>query len=197
MILLLSKLRRDKPFEEVFFYLDLFEALRAKGASPTLNIAPIPVHLIRRQPCSEVWGPQPFVQMVLEGYRGFNVIRWRITYYAIAQDLGPIDVTSLGSATVTDLQNARRLFLADSLQDALCQVDRADGQSVPELVSEGYRGFNIVAYNNRFYGLAQVLGPVDLARMPPRTFGTHQGRGLCVVGASLAEVKRQVGEVSR
>jgi putative sugar O-methyltransferase len=197
MVLLLSKLRRDKPFEEVFFYLDLFEGLQASGMPARLNIAPIPMHLLRRPLCSEVWGPQPFVQMVQEAYRGFNIVRWRTTYYAIAQELGPVDVINLENAKATELQAAQQLFLAESLSEAMRHVDRDGSRRFPELVCEGYRGFNIVAYGDRFYGLAQVLGQVDLTMLPPATLEIYQRRRLCFVGASLAEVKERVVAVPR
>jgi hypothetical protein len=197
MILLLSKLRRDKPFEEVFFYLDLFEELQAKGALASLDIAPIPMHLLRRSLCGEVWGPQTFPQMVQEAYRGFNIVRWRTSFFAIAQDCGPVDVTSLESAKVAELQAAQRLFVAESLTEAMRRVDRAGGRRFPELVCEGYRGFNIVAYGDRFYGLAQALGHVDLTTMPPNALEQYEGRGLCLVGDSLAEVKARLAEVLR
>jgi hypothetical protein len=106
-------------------------------------------------------------------------------------------VTSLESAKVAELQAAQQLFVAESLTEAMRRVDRAGGRRFPELVCEGYRGFNIVAYGDRFYGLAQALGHVDLTTMPPNALEQYEGRGLCLVGDSLAEVKARLVEVPR
>ena len=38
-------------------------------------------------------------------------------------------------------------------------------QRLPQLVREGYRGFNVVAFREVFIAIRQVAGPVDLSRM--------------------------------
>jgi tetratricopeptide (TPR) repeat protein/predicted O-methyltransferase YrrM len=67
-------------------------------------------------------------------------------------------------------------------------------QSPPELVKENYRGYNIVHYLDRYYALAQALGPVDLTKMTEKSLMEIQAAGLCVVGKSLEETECRIDQ---
>jgi len=58
------------------------------------------------------------------------------------------------------------------------------------LIEEGYKGFNIISCNGRFYGLAQSQGSLDLSKV-----GNEGYR--CVVGESVDEVKQLIGRRSK
>ena len=58
--------------------------------------------------------------LVQENYFGFNIVRAAGRYYAVAQQVGPIDLTTVDAST---LQDARLVLVADSARDALLMVD--------------------------------------------------------------------------
>jgi hypothetical protein len=58
------------------------------------------------------------------------------------------------------------------------------------LVEDGYKGFNIFRYGDRYLALAQALGPVDLQMLNTRVVNNYQNRGVAVVSKSLEELKR-------
>jgi len=62
----------------------------------------------------------------------------------------------------------------------------------PRLVKEGYRGFNFVLYGNKYYGLAQSLGPVDITQLSWRTRRLWQRKGLCRIGSSVDELQSYI-----
>src|SRR5262245_19649103 len=53
----------------------------------------------------------------------------------------------------------------------------------PDLVEEGYLGFNIIHYHDLWYGLGQEEGEFLIAK------AKSGGYGRCIPGASLAAVK--------
>lgn len=60
----------------------------------------------------------------------------------------------------------------------------------PELVEEGYRGFNLVRYRQEYYALAQSLGPLDLQKVDEASLKRLQQSRHCVIGKSLDEAKQ-------
>ena len=58
--------------------------------------------------------------LVQENYFGFNIVRAAGRHYAVAQQVGPIDLTTVDAST---LQDARLVLVADSARDALLMVD--------------------------------------------------------------------------
>src|SRR5258708_33136191 len=64
----------------------------------------------------------------------------------------------------------------------------------PVLVEQGYSGFNLVQYQERYFALALSLGVVELTQVDAEWL-TIQGAAKTVfIGESLLDVKRQVGE---
>src|SRR5262249_48100973 len=62
----------------------------------------------------------------------------------------------------------------------------------PYLMVEGYRGYNVVFYRGRLYGLEQSLGEVRVDEFGASELGELLARGDCVRAESLAEVKRGI-----
>ena len=53
----------------------------------------------------------------------------------------------------------------------------------PKHVEEGYKGFNIISYGDKFYGLAQDEGVFDINKVKKKEYRQ------CFVGDSIEEVK--------
>ena len=95
--------------------------------------------------------------LIEEGCKGFNIVLYRNKYYAISQDIGTVDLTKLKASELKEYQISGKCFVEDSLK----QLRSVVNYNLPELVDEGYRGFNIVGYKDKFYAVSQLLGPVD------------------------------------
>jgi len=57
-----------------------------------------------------------------EGYFGFNIVSYAGCYYALAQNLGPVDISHLTREAIADLKRRGSLFVADSHEEAQAQV---------------------------------------------------------------------------
>ena len=64
-------------------------------------------------------------------------------------------------------------------------------------VEEGYKGFNLFKYGNRYLALAQALGAVDLNWLNTRVVTDYQKRGALIIANSLEELKRLLDELPR
>ncbi|MCH7500618.1 MAG: CDP-glycerol glycerophosphotransferase family protein [Nitrospinae bacterium] len=60
---------------------------------------------------------------------------------------------------------------------------------LPKLVEEGYQGFNVVRFKNKWFALSQELGQIDLENMSLSELGLDSK---CFVGSSEREVKGYV-----
>ena len=62
-------------------------------------------------------------------------------------------------------------------------------------VEEGYKGFNLFKYGNRYLALAQAVGAVDLHWLNTRVVTDYQNRGALIIANSLEEVRRILDEL--
>lgn len=53
----------------------------------------------------------------------------------------------------------------------------------PKLVLEGYKGFNIISYGDKYYGLDQNEGPFYITKVEKKEYKK------CFIGKSIDEVK--------
>jgi hypothetical protein len=67
----------------------------------------------------------------------------------------------------------------------------------PLLVEVGYQGFNLVMYQHECIGLAQSLGPVDLASMDPSLRSSLKGHGHLFTGVSPQDVRDQIDGLTK
>jgi ABC-type polysaccharide/polyol phosphate transport system ATPase subunit len=68
--------------------------------------------------------------------------------------------------------------------------------AVPILVRPGYKGFNIVHFGMKHYGLAEALGSFDLAEASTAELTRLEKEGHCVIGESLGDVKLLVDQIT-
>ena len=74
-----------------------------------------------------------FVPVLLEeGYRTFNIVRYRRRYYGLAQALGHVSLPDLCEADFEDLDAAGQIVIANSLDEAKALIDHRALSSVPE-----------------------------------------------------------------
>lgn len=62
-------------------------------------------------------------------------------------------------------------------------------------VEEGYKGFNLFKYGDRYLALAQALGAVDLHWLNTRVVTDYQNRGALIIANSLGEIRRLLDEL--
>jgi hypothetical protein len=133
----------------------------------------------------------PEVALVETGYKGFNILAYSGKFYALAQALGPLDLSRLDEATLEVYQAQERCFRGDSLTEVKQRIQHVM-PSWPELVEQSYQGFNLVSYRGKVYALAQALGPVDLSQVDEIALSSYQARGECYIGSSPEEVKNLI-----
>lgn len=63
-------------------------------------------------------------RLMEEGYRGFNLVGYRKSVYAVAQVLGPLDLTRLSDEELQNYQRRRKLFIGASREEAKRWIDR-------------------------------------------------------------------------
>lgn len=64
-------------------------------------------------------------------------------------------------------------------------------------LQRGYKGFNIVRYKGKFYGMSQALGPLDLLTTEEKVLVTYQQDGHCVIGENIHDVKCLINKRSK
>lgn len=68
-------------------------------------------------------------------------------------------------------------------------------QSLPVLVQEGFRGFNIVHYKTKYYAVLQSLGPMDFTHLEDDYLKVLMAEKKCAVGMSFEEAKQIVTQI--
>jgi hypothetical protein len=119
-------------------------------------------------------------------FKGYELFQWgeRFVAYPIGQPFW--------------FQNR---LVQESLEDLVLVIDGIDGidrsaalrkGSCPELVQEGFCGFNIVRQDARWYGFDQALGPTDIRTLVESAIEDMKRKGVCVSGASAGDVKMEI-----
>jgi hypothetical protein len=124
--------------------------------------------------------------LIKEGYKSYNILRMGNMYYGIAQNEGEFKIKKFKRGKY------KRCFESMSFKEIKHLIDQAPVESVPILI-ENCMGFNIVCYTDKYYGIKQSLGPVDLTTMKKNALEDNCQIGHCVIGDSLDEVKQLIG----
>lgn len=92
-------------------------------------------------------------------------------------------------------------LMQESLEDLVLMIDGIDcidrsaalrKAGCPELVQEGFCGFNIVRHDACWYGFDQALGPTDIRTLGESAIEDMKGKGTCMSGASAGDVKLEI-----
>ena len=98
---------------------------------------------------------------LISSYKGYNLVEFDKTFFGIEQALGPIDLTEVSPSEVEGV------LYGDMVKSVMDQIDLKVSDisqaSEPQLL-ESYHGYNIIQYGKKVYGIAQSLGPIDLAK---------------------------------
>lgn len=62
--------------------------------------------------------------LVEEGYRGFNLVRYKAKFYALAQALGPVNLTVMDEHALSEFQVREQCVIANSVDEAKGLVDQ-------------------------------------------------------------------------
>jgi radical SAM protein with 4Fe4S-binding SPASM domain len=126
--------------------------------------------------------------VLLKSIGNYNLVGWFNTYYALPQALGPIDLRTAG-----DVGKLPGVFVAGSFETAEEWIWAREGRNahvaggvVPQLRFEGYKGFNVIQYDRRFFGLAQEEGAFDVAKADAQEYRR------CVEATSVESTQREV-----
>lgn len=103
-------------FGEVSAWEGFWAMRRENGAWKKLNLnadeSQIPEHMEARLP-----------HLVEEGYKGFNIVRYSGSYYALAMSIGPFDLSAAPEEVVELYRNAGRCFIEKSVDEIKSAVD--------------------------------------------------------------------------
>jgi putative sugar O-methyltransferase len=155
MLTYLYQLRRERPFEEVFFYLDQLEALRRQNGSPPPAFPPAwSSDLLNRDLLTQPWGVRHSPKLVEGGYRGYNLVHYRAHIFALDQSLEYTDLRHLTEQAKADLRSRRWCFVGKSVEEVKRAVDESG-------LRKG-RGFNLVELVRRL-GKTKVSAPAQVS----------------------------------
>jgi len=131
---------------------------------------------------------------IQEGYKDYNILKYHRDFYGFAQSLGHMDISQVEPSTLDRLQEAGTCMLANSADEVRRMIDAVAPLLPPRLIEEGYKAFNLLQHNGRFYGVAQLLGPMELRELDDTTKAEYRRNGTLFIAESLEEVKRLVDE---
>ncbi|MDH5763318.1 MAG: hypothetical protein OEZ51_10070 [Nitrospinota bacterium] len=119
----------------------------------------------------------------LETWYSYNLIKYKNIFWGIPHSLGEVNLTE-----PTALKNPS-LLSAPSLDEIKNQIDETVGLSQPPELLEEWNQHNILRYQNRFWGVPQNLGALDLTEKKSRENSS------LVSADSLVGVKNKIDEV--
>ena len=117
-------------------------------------------------------------QMIIEGYLGYNIVLYNSRIFGFPQGLKP-------NYRDPNLGKTKGVLSGDSVRAVISAVEEIPknenlGLRAPRLVAEGYKGYNIVAFNDKVFGFPQEFSPdyedPDLAQRPGVLIGKTEQR---------------------
>lgn len=140
------------------------------------------------------WDPNIPWSFVEEGYKNFNIFKHGDRFFALAQALGPVDLHWLNTRLVNDYQHSGLLMVGRSLDEIKRLVDHSPmavgphSPSIPILLKEGYRDFNLIRYGEKIYAIPQAEGAFSIERIKKDEYSRWFS------ASSLNKVKRLVDQ---
>jgi hypothetical protein len=120
--------------------------------------------------------------LITQGYRGFNIIIYDNQYYAIPQGAGAFNITAINTGVI------RPYFVALSPDQVKQMIDASVSRfpSPPTLEVQGYKGYNVILYNNTYYGILQSEGAFDIVKIESGQYSSY------FVGNSVLQVEQMI-----
>ncbi|NEO83076.1 MAG: discoidin domain-containing protein [Spirulina sp. SIO3F2] len=96
--------------------------------------------------------------LIEEDYRGFNIIQFKRQFYAILQSDGEFKINKFESGDYSPSFKASGVIPLKKEIDNNIPLEQPVKVTEPILIEEGYRGFNIIQFKDRFYAILQADG---------------------------------------
>jgi hypothetical protein len=135
-------------------------------------------------------------QLLEQGYGEFNLIAYGGKVFAAALCLGPTDLPMLQAADLEDLRGKEQVYIADTIEQVKHWIDQFHERILPRLIAPAYKGFNLVAYKDSIWALAQSLGPLDLAALPEADLKEFQRTARIFMASSAEEARGWIDRLS-
>ncbi len=126
--------------------------------------------------------------MLLDSYKGYNVVSWKDTFFGIPLYLGDVDLSDAKVRSHKDILTADSRRRVDAaIDDRVPSVQNPTGSGAsPTLVEEGYKGFNIIYCGGQYFALPQGEGSFDMERVLDKRYS------VMFSGGTHDDVKRQI-----
>ena len=130
------------------------------------------------------------VPILMDTYRGHNLIRYKNIFYAVSQDIGNLDLSMKENRRHPEVLSAKNRITLERL------IGKKAWQPMPRLL-EQYKDFNIIEYKDKIYAMSQHAGPLNLeSKEDARKLPGFSKKGLCVIENSVSEVKNRVDKLT-
>lgn len=193
--------RKDREFEETFYYEDLFEnLLTSRSREEFLEMQKV-IQTKRQyrnnllvQPFgsfdSMMRKELPIVYIVEQSYKKFNILMYKGQLYGLAQRLGCVGLSTVDGHTLGELQKNGTCVIGNSLEEVKQLIEQLHTKNVEtRLVEEDYKGFNIIFCEDKLYGIAQSEGAFEIKKVEKGEYGR------CVISKSTDEVKHLIDQL--
>lgn len=133
-------------------------------------------------------------RLVRDSLLGWNIVEIAGKYFPVRYG---VHIVSAGDAKVVSDEQEGFWSVRDAM-DALIHGAAVTARPAapeitgPELVVEGYCGFNIVRYNGGWYGFNQSSGDIDIRSLSESALKVMKRSRHCVTGESAADVKAEI-----
>lgn len=129
-------------------------------------------------------------------FKKFNLISFKKQFFGVLQSVGPLNLSNLSEAGISEMRRNGTCIAEKSLSDVLTKILSVSETlslegSTPKRIGE-FEGFNLISFNNRYLGMHQSLGAMNLADLSESEIHEMEKNGTYVTGKSLSEVKVEI-----
>ncbi len=129
------------------------------------------------------------IQMVEQGYQGYNIIQYLKEFYGLAQSLAGMDLLKMDEGTLEDLQREKKCFFGQTPDEVKSRIRQSGCVGIVVSYEANYRGYIIVQYLSQFYAFEQSLRDLNLFTASREELERLQHEKKCFIGRNLEEVK--------
>lgn len=134
------------------------------------------------------------IQAVDTEQQAFSLVEHEGKVYLHSSPLESQDTTPIEPATLVRLAEQGQCQVADSVGDAWLTV--ADALSTgPQILENGFHGFNLLGHRWKVFAVAQAAGQVDLLRLTPAALQALQAQEQCLESDSLENARQAILEM--
>ena len=106
---------------------------------------------------------------LIEVFSYFNIFAWKSSYFGVSQALGHVNITDENDIRYKSIGQEGSIFLMEPSVESLKQRILTEApakyrHAPPTLVEENYSFYNIVKWQDKYYGIPMVLGSFNLTQ---------------------------------